>query len=320
MADSLRGIAGRARRAVRLGLGQGGNTMSALRRLKAYFGMVPAEEFEAAAFGAAGYGATEYPAEYNAGEYGPAEYEAVQYQAAQYQAECDEYHPPFPDSRHGSSHGQQSRRTGYEHHQAIRRPPRAGITDYDSGFSTPTAHHAASRMHPARSPSCSADPRVLIPPTAASVESRTGEFRSADPEVRGSLAIDTATSEAARVDGRSTVRQRLASQPFTHPARTDSFTHDDLHPLARIVTLHPHSYNEARPIGERYREGNPVIMNLTAMEDRDAKRLVDFAAGLAFALRGSIDKVTTKVFLLSPPDIEVSAEDRRRIAEGRLFD
>jgi cell division inhibitor SepF len=89
--------------------------------------------------------------------------------------------------------------------------------------------------------------------------------------------------------------------------------------LTRIVTLHPHNYNEARPIGERYREGNPVIMNLTEMEDRDAKRLVDFAAGLAFALRGSIDKVTSKVFLLSPPNSDVSAEDRRRIAEGCFF-
>ncbi|MGH3572762.1 MAG: cell division protein SepF, partial [Pseudonocardiaceae bacterium] len=47
--------------------------------------------------------------------------------------------------------------------------------------------------------------------------------------------------------------------------------------------------------------------------------LVDFAAGLAFALRGSIDKVTNKVFLLSPPNVDVSAEDRRRIAEGRFF-
>jgi|SRR5579884_3174240 cell division inhibitor SepF len=283
--------------------------MSALRRLKAYFGMVPADEFEAAAFGAARYDPTEYPAEYKAGEHG----------AAQYEAEYDEYHPRFSDSRHSLGHGQQSRRAGYEYHQAARRPPRAGIDDYDSGFSTPT-HHAASRVHPARSPSCSADPRILIPPAAASAESRAGESRGADPEVRGSLAIDTATSEAVRADGKPSGRQRFPSQPFTHPARSDSFTHDELHPLARIVTLHPHSYNEARPIGERYREGNPVIMNLTAMEDRDAKRLVDFAAGLAFALRGSIDKVTSKVFLLSPPDIEVSAEDRRRIAEGRLFD
>jgi cell division inhibitor SepF len=90
-------------------------------------------------------------------------------------------------------------------------------------------------------------------------------------------------------------------------------------PLSRITTLHPTSYVEARAIGEHYREGIPVIINLTEMENADAKRLVDFAAGLAFALRGSMDKVTNKVFLLSPPDIDVTAEDRRRIAEGGLF-
>ncbi|HET6504243.1 MAG TPA: cell division protein SepF, partial [Amycolatopsis sp.] len=87
----------------------------------------------------------------------------------------------------------------------------------------------------------------------------------------------------------------------------------------RITTLHPTNYFEARAIGEAYRDGTPVIINLTEMDNADAKRLVDFAAGLAFALRGSMDKVTTKVFLLSPPDVEVTAEDRRRIAEDGLF-
>src|SRR5699024_11862708 len=67
--------------------------------------------------------------------------------------------------------------------------------------------------------------------------------------------------------------------------------------LARITTLHPRTYNEARTIGEHFREGIPVIMNLTEMVDSDAKRLVDFAAGLIFGLHGSIDRVTNKVFL-----------------------
>lgn len=88
------------------------------------------------------------------------------------------------------------------------------------------------------------------------------------------------------------------------------------YPLGRVVTLHPSSYNEARTIGEHYRDGRPVIMNLTEMDDADAKRLVDFAAGLAFALRGSIDKVTNKVFLISPPNVDPTAEDKRRLAEG----
>ena len=90
-------------------------------------------------------------------------------------------------------------------------------------------------------------------------------------------------------------------------------------PLAKITTLRPKDYSEARTIGERFREGTPVIMDLVTMDNADAKRLVDFAAGLAFALRGSFDKVATKVFLLSPADIDVSAEERKRIAEAGFY-
>jgi cell division inhibitor SepF len=89
--------------------------------------------------------------------------------------------------------------------------------------------------------------------------------------------------------------------------------------LARITTLHPRTYNEARTIGEHFREGTPVIMNLTEMVDSDAKRLVDFAAGLIFGLRGSIERVTNKVFLLSPANVQVTAEDKARIAERNFF-
>ena len=89
--------------------------------------------------------------------------------------------------------------------------------------------------------------------------------------------------------------------------------------LSRITTLHPRTYNEARTIGENFREGVPVIMNLSEMDDNDAKRLVDFAAGLVFAVRGTIERVTNKVFLLSPPNVSVAAEDKQRIAEGGFF-
>jgi cell division inhibitor SepF len=89
--------------------------------------------------------------------------------------------------------------------------------------------------------------------------------------------------------------------------------------LARITTLHPRTYNEARTIGEHFREGTPVIMNLTEMVDSDAKRLVDFAAGLIFGLRGGIERVTNKVFLLTPANVEVTAEDKARIAERGFF-
>ena len=89
--------------------------------------------------------------------------------------------------------------------------------------------------------------------------------------------------------------------------------------LSRITTLHPRTYNEARTVGENFRDGVPVIMNLSEMDDADAKRLVDFAAGLVFATRGTIERVTNKVFLLSPPNVTVAAEDKERIADNGFF-
>jgi cell division inhibitor SepF len=111
---------------------------------------------------------------------------------------------------------------------------------------------------------------------------------------RGSMALDT------------------APRPMMAPA----LAHEEPY---RITTLTPRTYNEARTIGEHYRDGTPVIMNLTEMDDTDAKRLVDFAAGLIFGLRGSIERVTNKVFLLSPEHVEVTAEDKARIVEGGFF-
>ncbi|MER5435953.1 cell division protein SepF [Streptomyces sp. NPDC002588] len=73
----------------------------------------------------------------------------------------------------------------------------------------------------------------------------------------------------------------------------------------RIGTVTPDSFRDARLIGELFREGVPVIVNLTAMEAGDAKRVVDFAAGLIFGLRGSIERVSTRVFLLTPSNTEI---------------
>ncbi len=77
----------------------------------------------------------------------------------------------------------------------------------------------------------------------------------------------------------------------------------------RIGTVTPDSFRDARVIGELFRDGVPVIMNLTNMEPGDAKRVVDFAAGLIFGLRGSIDRVSTRVFLLTPAHTEIVSGD-----------
>ncbi len=87
-------------------------------------------------------------------------------------------------------------------------------------------------------------------------------------------------------------------------------------PAYQITALHPRTYNEARMIGEQFRKNTPVIMNLSDMDDADAKRLVDFAAGLTFGLHGRIERVTAKVFLLSPHNVSVTAQDKAKIENG----
>ena len=108
---------------------------------------------------------------------------------------------------------------------------------------------------------------------------------------------------------------RRAPSPRAPPGASASNASD----LARIETVTPRTYNDARTVGEHFRSGVPVIMNLSEIDDDDAKRLVDFAAGLVFAAHGSINRVTAKVFLLSPENITVTDEDKQRIAAGGFY-
>ncbi|MGH3942454.1 MAG: cell division protein SepF [Pseudonocardiaceae bacterium] len=254
--------------------------MSVLHRLKAYFGMVPVDELD------------DYDPDYRG------EYRRDGYRSG--------HDPAYAGGAHDSgahevgtygagAYETPSGDTGREHAYAVDRPVRRSRADLDGHRDNGHRDNFAAEPGGVGAPMASSRHTARRPTWVRDIS---------DAPVRGSLAVDTAVA--------------AVHEPLVPPS-TSTFPAEEAHPLARIVTLHPHTYNEARPIGERYREGTPVIMNLTGMEDKDAKRLVDFAAGLAFALRGSIDKVTNKVFLLSPPNVDVSAEDRRRIAEGGLF-
>ena len=195
--------------------------------------------------------------------------------------------------------------------------------DYDKGRYAP-AGYAEDRAQPER-PAAARDGEPVSPRRGA-----TGRPIGLAPAPAGGSAVAAAGPTAAvaapaRAGGRAAggagggaagasaaglaVREKPAAEPTPAPA---------VQPY-RITTVHPRTYNEARTIGERYREGCPVIMNLTELDDADAKRLVDFAAGLIFGLRGSIERVTAKVFLLSPQDVDVTAEDKARIREGGFF-
>ncbi len=119
----------------------------------------------------------------------------------------------------------------------------------------------------------------------------------------------------ARQEGGASVAQ-LPRRP-TSVARL--VREPEVGPLNRITTIHPRTYNEAKTIGESFRDGTPVIMNLSDMGDADAKRLVDFAAGLVFGLHGTIERVTSKVFLLSPSHVEVASEEPEAAPNARGF-
>ena len=227
--------------------------MSALYRLKAYFGMVPAEDMDA------------------------------------YLDYDDDQRYYDDDQRSGYHQSAAEHRSDRGAHLADRHSPERHYLDRAHGERHyPDRQIERSRTEPA-------------PPPAVS----SGGVRGA--MVHGSLAVEPTIVEP----------RRPAS--MTSPERPAETSGPKQLPLSRITTVHPRSYDEARTIGERYRDGIPVIMNLTELDDAAAKRLVDFAAGLAFALRGSIDKVTSRVFLLSPAGVEVSAEDRRKLAERGFF-
>lgn len=134
--------------------------------------------------------------------------------------------------------------------------------------------------------------------------------REVRPEPRPTA---TRTVEPSSVRTSRPVPAETAAMPRVDTSTVDAFGVSDFY---RITTLHPRTYNDARRIGEEFREGVPVIMNLTEMDDTDAKRIVDFAAGLVFGCRGTIERVTNKVFLLSPANVDVTAEAKRLAQDG----
>ncbi len=90
-------------------------------------------------------------------------------------------------------------------------------------------------------------------------------------------------------------------------------------PQVRIHIVEPKSFGEAQTIADRFKQGTPVVMNLTGTKAELSKRMLDFAAGLTYGLDGGLQKVAERVFLLTPANVDVSAEDRRRLKDNGLF-
>lgn len=126
---------------------------------------------------------------------------------------------------------------------------------------------------------------------------------------QGSSAVTQRAPRLVRTTGKTAGTANVELLPHVQSSKV----------MDHIISLTPRTYSEARLIGEHYREGKPVIMNLSDMEESERKRLVDFASGLVFGHHGSIERVTPKVFLLTPPNVSVSVEDKNSAAQASFF-
>jgi cell division inhibitor SepF len=111
--------------------------------------------------------------------------------------------------------------------------------------------------------------------------------------------------------------------PATAPASEGARPRGVVRPLptaasARPQVVSPKSFNDAQEVGDLFKRRQPVILNLQNLDRDLARRLLDFASGVAYGLAGTVERVASHVYLITPADVEVSADDRRRIKEGAL--
>lgn len=117
-------------------------------------------------------------------------------------------------------------------------------------------------------------------------------------------------------------RRSFSADPVTQGAnalRADQRRDADSSTTSRPASVKLTGFGEARIVGEKYRDGQSVILDMTGMSDADARRLVDFSAGLAFSLRGSIEKVAPKVFMLLPADADIAGGSATALEDARAY-
>lgn len=131
-----------------------------------------------------------------------------------------------------------------------------------------------------------------------------------------------ANANAVRRVDRGPDMSRARSASHSAPLRsvpTGAASVSSVSPQVKMHIVEPKSYAEAQSIGDKFKQGTPVILNLTLTKPDLAKRLLDFASGLTYGLDGGLQKVSEKVFMLTPHNVEVSDADRRRLQGGGMF-
>lgn len=116
--------------------------------------------------------------------------------------------------------------------------------------------------------------------------------------------------EAVEVISDRSPRRRVGTERVLQPVPVES---------ARVHVVEPRSFNDAEQIGSKFKNDTPVIVNLQNIDRDLARRLIDFVSGLTYGLDGSIQRVAEMVFLLTPANVEVSAEDRKWMREKGFF-
>jgi cell division inhibitor SepF len=150
---------------------------------------------------------------------------------------------------------------------------------------------------------------------------RGGDYEDWTDSDSDALAAQTALArqepreERQRERDRERDRDREREQGPARPRRLEAAPN----PNVRVHLILPRSFNDAQQIADKFKEGIPVILNLQATDQELSKRLIDFASGLTYALNGGMQRVADKVFLLTPRNVEVSAEERARILERGGF-
>lgn len=132
---------------------------------------------------------------------------------------------------------------------------------------------------------------------------------------RGSARSESGTgagagAEAPRARSSSSSNRRPPSAPRTRPPT---------HNVGGVGVVSPRTFNDAQQIADQLKRGSPVIVNLQVTSTDLAKRIIDFGSGLTYGLDGSMQRIADKVFLLTPPDVDVSAEDRAAMVESGFF-
>jgi cell division inhibitor SepF len=130
------------------------------------------------------------------------------------------------------------------------------------------------------------------------------------------VAAPAATQEAG---GPVTVIRTPRRDEAPAPARATSMVKPVPMPATRVHVMEPKGFNDAQEVGDRLKAGQPVILNLQAVDRDLQRRLIDFSSGLAYALNGTMSKAAEQVFLLTPSNVEVSEEEKERLQARGLY-